>query len=91
MMETITVTGREQIRVPVVMQVMMGELKVEEAAATLTLSKRQVQRIVAGYRERGPAVVVHGNRGRQPGGGGGLCARAPRPGPPAPPPHRAKP
>lgn len=66
MMETITLTVKEQIRLQVVTQVMLGAMKVEEAATTLGLSKRQVQRILAKYRKEGAAALIHGNRGRQP-------------------------
>ena len=66
MMETITLTGREQQRLVVVTQIMMGELSMKDGAAAVGISKRQMQRIVAAYREEGPAGLIHGNRRRQP-------------------------
>jgi len=59
-------TGQEQIRLMIVTQVMTGELTVEEAASILGLSERQVHRLKAACRRKGPAGVIHGNRGRQP-------------------------
>ncbi len=64
MMETLTMTGQEQIRLMIVTQVMTGELTVEEAASILGLSERQVHRLKAACRKKGPAGVIHGNRGR---------------------------
>lgn len=69
-METLTLTGREQIRLQLVPQVEMGELKMGEAAVSLGGSARQMQRIVAGYRAApprrtkiGPSPFAHhGNR-----------------------------
>ena len=36
------------------------------AALTLGISKRQVDRLIAAYKENGKAAFVHGNRGRKP-------------------------
>jgi transposase len=41
-----------------------GQLKVEEAAAVLGLSVRQVKRLRVAYRREGAAALAHGNRGR---------------------------
>ena len=38
----------------------------DRAALTLGLSRRQVNRLIAAYKERGKAAFVHGNRGRKP-------------------------
>ena len=38
----------------------------DRAALTLGISKRQVNRLIAAYRERGKAAFIHGNRGRKP-------------------------
>ena len=38
----------------------------DRAALTLGISKRQVNRLIAAYQERGKAAFVHGNRGRKP-------------------------
>lgn len=67
-METreIRLDGRAQQRVIVLTHVVAGELTLEEAAAYLGLSTRQVRRLVEAFRRAGPAGVVHGNRGRAP-------------------------
>ena len=57
---------REQKRMWVLNRVREGKLVAGKAAEILELSLRQVRRLVAGYRKRGPAALVHGNRGRQP-------------------------
>nr|MCR5144336.1 helix-turn-helix domain-containing protein [Lachnospiraceae bacterium] len=38
----------------------------DRAALTLGISKRQVNRLIVAYKERGKAAFVHGNRGRKP-------------------------
>jgi transposase len=67
-METreITLDARAQQRVIVLTHLVAGELTLDEAAAYLCLSTRQVRRLVDGFRTHGPAAVVHGNRGRAP-------------------------
>jgi len=67
-METreITLDARAQQRVIVLTHLAAGELTLDEAAAYLRLSTRQVRRLVDGFRTHGPAAVVHGNRGRAP-------------------------
>src|SRR2546428_11390071 len=42
-----------------------AELTMAEAARLLGRSPRQVRRLRAAYRARGPAALVHGNRGRR--------------------------
>lgn len=42
------------------------QIAVSEAAIWLNLSERQVRRVLARYRERGPLGLAHGNRGRRP-------------------------
>jgi len=44
-----------------------GRISVDEAAAILRISERQVQRLLAALRAEGVAGLVHGNRGRAPG------------------------
>jgi hypothetical protein len=63
-METITMTGREQRRAKVLGRVAEGLLGADEAAVELALSVRQIWRLLAAVRARGPAGLVHGNRGR---------------------------
>lgn len=41
-----------------------GELLMAEAARLLGRSVRQVRRLRRAYRDRGPAALMHGNRGR---------------------------
>jgi len=60
-------TTREQQRALVLNQVLAGAWTQAEAAMCLGLSERQVRRLMAAYREIGPAALVHGNRGRPPG------------------------
>jgi hypothetical protein len=64
--ETITLDARAQQRVLVLTHVVAGELTLDEAAAYLRLSTRQVRRLADGFRARGAAAVVHGNRSRSP-------------------------
>lgn len=66
MQETVTLNTQEQKRVLVLNQILEGHLSAAEAARLLTLSQRQVQRLMAAYRKEGVAAVVHGNRGRSP-------------------------
>lgn len=64
--ESITLTANDQQRALALTQVLAGEWTVAEAAASLGLSARQVQRLVRAFRTEGPAALVHGNRGRRP-------------------------
>lgn len=64
--ETITLDARAQRRLAVLTHVLAGELTADEAARYLTLSVRQVRRLVGAYRVEGPVALVHGNRGRPP-------------------------
>jgi len=57
--------ARAQHRAYVLEHVVDGGLTIDQAAAILKLSTRQVGRLVARYRD-GPAALVHGNRGRTP-------------------------
>ena len=57
-------TTREQRRAWVLRRVAEGRLSIAEAAAQLGLSVRQVRRLRIAERDRGPAGLVHGNRGR---------------------------
>ena len=51
-------------RLQAVEMVMDGRLKIGEAAKVLEIGERQVWRLVARVRKRGPEGIVHGNRGR---------------------------
>ncbi len=66
MRETITLNTQEQKRVMVLNRILAGQLSAAEAACELSLSPRQMQRILAAYRKEGVAAVVHGNRDRKP-------------------------
>lgn len=57
-------TARDQQRAHVLTRLVAGDLAVEEAAALLGLSTRQVWRLRARFLRDGPAGLVHGNRGR---------------------------
>jgi transposase len=64
--DTIVLGGREQRRVQVLNRVLGGGWHLAEAAQALGRSERQVRRLLAAYAARGPAALVHGNRGRVP-------------------------
>lgn len=64
--ETISLDSRAQQRLYVLTHVLAAELTVDEAAAVLRLSTRQVKRLLDRYRDEGAAALIHGNRGRTP-------------------------
>jgi hypothetical protein len=64
--ETIMMSLKEQRRAIILNQVQRGHVLIRDAARVLALSVRHVKRLLAGYRARGPAALVHGNRGRDP-------------------------
>ena len=64
--ESITLNTQEQKRAMVLNRIQAGQLSVRQAAEVLGISGRHCRRILAGYRKEGPAVLAHGNRGRQP-------------------------
>lgn len=45
---------------------MQGHISVAEACPLLSLSERQVRRLLAAFRQRGSVALTHGNRGRKP-------------------------
>jgi len=57
--------ARAHHRAYVLEHVMDGGLTVDQAAAILKLSTRQIDRLLARYHD-GPAALAHGNRGRTP-------------------------
>ena len=65
-MECVILNKRQQDRVEVITRFMDGKLDVCAAAQALKVSVRQFYRIVAKFRERGAASVVHGNTGSRP-------------------------
>jgi transposase len=66
MKETVTLGIREQQRLLVIDELAQGTMGLEEAAAVLGLSTRQVRRIVGSYQRDGVEALVHGNRSRTP-------------------------
>jgi transposase len=58
---------RQWKRLDAVERISSGRLTTGEAAEVLGLSRRQVRRLRRAVETRGPAGVVHGNRGRAPG------------------------
>lgn len=64
--ETIALDGPAQRRLTILTHLSAGELTLEEAAAILGLSARQVRRLAERLRSDGIAALVHGNRGRHP-------------------------
>jgi transposase len=64
--ETITLDARAQHRLFVLNHVLTGGLTAAEAARVLSLSVRQVRRLLERYRADGPAGLVHGNHDRAP-------------------------
>jgi transposase len=65
-MKGLTLRSREQTRIDVLSRVLSRDVSVAEAAEVLSLSQRQVWRLLAALRARGVKGVVHGNRGRRP-------------------------
>jgi transposase len=64
--ETISLDSRAQQRLYVLNHVLARELSIDGASRVLRLSTRQVRRLLARYRDDGPAALVHGNCGRTP-------------------------
>lgn len=63
MQELLTMSKKELNRVPVIESVISGSFTQIEAACRLSLSDRQVRRIVSSYRLSGPSALVHRLRG----------------------------
>jgi transposase len=64
--EQIRLGTKEQRRAFILNQLLSRVVDVGEAAQLLGLSPRQIKRLKARYRVRGPAALVHGNQGRSP-------------------------
>lgn len=64
--ETVSLDARDRHRLFVLGHVRDGHLTAAEAGKVLHLSVRQVRRLLAGLRDDGVGVLVHGNRGRSP-------------------------
>ena len=64
--ETVSLNAKEQQRVRILNGIERGGLTGKEAAALMSLSVRQVRRLLAAYRGQGVVAVAHGNRGQRP-------------------------
>src|SRR5258708_33554860 len=58
-METITVDRQTQQRIRVLTELVAGAITTQEAAASLRLSVRQVERLRPRFRQHGAAGLVH--------------------------------
>jgi len=65
-MKGLTLTAREERRAYVLTGVLDKRWTGKQGAELLGVSDRHLWRMLAAYRERGPAALVHGNRGLQP-------------------------
>ena len=65
-METLTLTKREQARFQVLNSLLAEHMNTDQAATLMGLSVRHTRRLLAAYRESGAAALAHGNRGRRP-------------------------
>lgn len=66
MKELVILNKKEQKRLMVLNQVVMGKIVGREAAEVLGLSLRHVRRLLAAYRKEGVQALAHSNRGRKP-------------------------
>lgn len=62
----VILTMKEQHKLKLIVDYESGKIYAKEAAELLGISKRHFRRLVAKFRERGPASLAHGNRGRVP-------------------------
>lgn len=65
-METVTLNIKEQRRARILASVSAGSISKANAETLLGIGRRQVNRAVKAYDDRGLASVVHGNTGRSP-------------------------
>ncbi|WP_369599988.1 ISNCY family transposase [Hahella sp. SMD15-11] len=65
--ETIAMTQKAIDRLAIIQQVTAKQLRQQEAARQLGLSVRQVKRLVARFRQKGPSGLVSGHLGKRPG------------------------
>lgn len=64
MNEKVTLNSKEQKRLKVLNEVIVGHMTGQQAAEMLELSLRHVRRLLAKYRNEGASALAHGNRGR---------------------------
>jgi hypothetical protein len=62
----ITLSKKQQRRAEVLNRYMSGRITKNEAEALLELSRRQLNRVLVGYRVKGLPSLVHGNAGKVP-------------------------
>lgn len=62
----VTLTMKEQHKLKMIIDYEAGKIRAQRAAELLGISTRHFRRLVAGFRQRGIAALVHGNRGRTP-------------------------
>jgi transposase len=65
-MEKVTLNNKEQKRLIVLNEVLLGRVTGQEAAEMLGISLRHTRRLLAAYRRQGASALAHGNRGRSP-------------------------
>ena len=66
MMETLTLTQKEQGRLQALNSLLIEQITTDQAATLIGVSARHARRLLAAYREEGAAALAHGNRGRRP-------------------------
>ena len=64
-MKEVTLNVKEQKRLLVLNEILVGRLTGQEAAEVMGLSLRHTRRLIAAYRQEGAAVLAHGNRGKR--------------------------
>lgn len=62
----IKLSKKQQRRADVINRLLSGKISKSEAEALLELSRRQLNRVIAGYQVEGLSSLVHGNAGKQP-------------------------
>jgi hypothetical protein len=65
-METITLNRQQQRRADILTRLCANEISKDDAQRLLSLSRRQINRIVRNYKSNGLKSIVHGNSGRVP-------------------------
>ena len=64
-MENVTLNPKEQTRLQVLNSLLAEHMTLDQAAMLMGVSTRHTRRMLAAYREKGVASVVHGHRGRR--------------------------
>ena len=66
MMETLTLTQKEQGRLQILNSLLTEQITTVQAATLIGVSARHARRLLAAYREEGAVALAHGNRGHRP-------------------------